>query len=84
MYEKGDYLALREITLSYQFPSNLLDKTKFFTRGRVFVSGSNLFYMTKFTGVSPEAPVEGGVITGIDRGIYPVPRSFVLGVEVSF
>lgn len=84
MYEKGDYLAGREVTLSYELPRNILSKTKFLTRGRVYASGSNLFYMTKFTGPTPEPPVAGGSITGYYNGLYPVPRSFVLGVDVAF
>ena len=84
MYEKGDYLAGREFTLSYEFPRNLLSKIKFLSRGRAYVSGSNLFYMTKFTGPTPEPPVAGGSITGYYNGLYPVPRSFVLGVDVAF
>jgi TonB-linked SusC/RagA family outer membrane protein len=84
MYEKGDYLAGREVTLSYEFPRNLLSKIKFLSRGRAYVSGSNLFYMTKFTGPTPEPPVAGGSITGYYNGLYPVPRSFVLGVDVAF
>jgi hypothetical protein len=46
MYEKGDYLAIREITLSYQVPANLVAKSRFFSRGRIFASGSYLLYMT--------------------------------------
>lgn len=84
IYEKGDYLCLREITLSYDFSRALLGKTRVINRARAFVSGSNLIYFTKYTGATPEAPVDGGVITGIDRGVYPVPRSFVLGLEVTF
>ncbi len=84
LYEKGDYLAGREFTLSYELPKNLLSKTKFLSKGRVYMSGSNLFYMTKFTGPTPEPPVSGGSITGYYNGLYPVPRSFVLGVEVAF
>lgn len=84
IYEKGDYLAGREVTLSYEFPRSMLSATKFLTKGRVYVSGSNLFYMTKFTGPTPEPPVSGGSITGYYNGLYPVPRSFVVGVEVAF
>jgi len=84
IYEKGDYLALREITLSYDVSNSLLGHTKFISRARVYVSGSNLHYFTKYTGRTPEAPVEGGVITGVDRGIYPLPRTYVFGVEVTF
>jgi len=84
IYERGDYLALREITLSYDVSKAMLARTKFISRARVYVSGSNLHYFTKYTGRTPEAPVEGGVITGVDRGIYPLPRTYVFGVEVSF
>jgi TonB-linked SusC/RagA family outer membrane protein len=83
-YEKGDYLACREITLSYEFTKTLLSKTKFFSQGRIYAGLNNLFYITKFSGPSPEPPVSGGVITGIYAGTYPVPRSYTLGVQVTF
>ena len=84
LYEKGDYLALREITISYGVPKTLLAKSKFISNARVYVTGSNLFYITNFSGPSPEAPISGGVINGIYTGTYPTPRSFVFGVQVGF
>lgn len=84
IYEKGDYLALREVTLSYDLSKSMLARTKVVSRARVYVSGSNLHYFTKYSGRTPEPPVEGGVISGVDRGIYPLPRTYVLGLEVSF
>jgi TonB-linked SusC/RagA family outer membrane protein len=78
-YEKGDYLACREITLSYQFAKSLLSKTKILSQARVYVSTNNLFYITKFSGTSPESP-----INGIYAGTYPTPKTFVGGVQVSF
>lgn len=84
-YEKGDYLALREITLSYDLPKWLHSKTHILSRARVYVSGNNLFYITKFTGPTPEPPVNGdNVVTGVYGGTYPTPRSYVLGVQLSF
>jgi len=83
-YEKGDYLACREITLSYDFAKSLLSRTKFLSQARVYLSASNLFYITKFTGPSPEPPVSGGTVSGVYVGTYPTPKSFVLGVQVSF
>ena len=83
-YEKGDYLACREITLSYEIAKNLLSKTRFLTQGRIYAGLNNLFYITRFSGPSPEPPVSGGVITGIYAGAYPIPRSFTLGVQVTF
>lgn len=84
LYEKGDYLALREVTISYGLPKTLLAKSKFISNARVYVTGSNLFYITNFSGPSPEAPISGGVISGIYTGTYPTPRSFVFGVQVGF
>lgn len=83
-YEKGDYLALREITISYDFSKTLLAKTKLISQARVFASGLNLLYFTKFSGPSPEPPVSNNVITGIYGGTYPTPRTFVLGAQFSF
>jgi TonB-linked SusC/RagA family outer membrane protein len=84
-YEKGDYLALREVTLSYTLPKSLMTKTKFLSNTRVYATGSNLFYITGFTGPTPEAPMDANNnITGIYAGTYPTPRTFVFGLEVSF
>jgi TonB-linked SusC/RagA family outer membrane protein len=83
-YEKGDYLACREISLSYEFPKSVIAKTKVLSQARIYASASNLFYITKFTGPSPEPPISNGSITGVYTGVYPTPKSFVVGVQVSF
>lgn len=82
-YESGDYLACREITLSYDFSKALLAKSRVFKSARVYVSGENLFYIKKFSGPDPEAPVSGNTITGVYQGTYPTPRTYVLGIQVS-
>jgi hypothetical protein len=84
-YENGSYLASREITLSYDFDRSLLSKTKVFSQARVFASANNLFYITNFSGPSPEPPTSAnGNVPGVYQGTYPTPRSFVLGLQVSF
>jgi hypothetical protein len=85
-YQKGDYVACREITLSYDFSKALLAKTHVLSQSRLFVSLENMFYITKFTGPTPEPPVNPGTstITGVYQGTYPTPRTVVLGVQVSF
>lgn len=75
-YEKGDFLALREVTLGYTLPSNLLKKIKM-SSIRFNLTGSNLHYFTAYRGQSPE---EGGV----DNGRYPIPRTFTLGTNIAF
>jgi len=78
-YEKGDYLACREITLSYDFGKKLLSKTRVLSQARLFMNINNLFYITKFSGNSPE-PKSNGIFAGN----YPTPKSYVFGVQVSF
>jgi len=75
-YEKGDYLAVREITLSYNIPSFISDKAGF-QNLRINLTGNNLKYFTKYKGLAPE---EGG----FDNGRYPVPRVFTFGVKAMF
>jgi len=83
-YEKGDYLCLREITFSYDLPKGFLQKTKFFGNLKVYVTGSNLLYITKFSGPSPEPPISGTTLTGIYSGTYPTPRTFIVGLQAGF
>lgn len=78
-YEKGDYLANREITLSYDFGKTLLSKTKVLSKARAYFNMNNLFYITGFSGNSPEPK-----LNGIFQGNYPTPKSYVLGIQVTF
>lgn len=83
-YEKGDYLASREITLSYEVAKPILARAKIISQARIYTSLNNLFYITDFSGPSPEPPAVNGTISGIYVGTYPTPRSAVLGVQVTF
>lgn len=75
-YEKGDYLALREVTLSYTLPQKWVSVAKLSSL-RLNLSGNNLAYLTKYKGLMPE---DGGV----DTGRYPMPRVLMFGVKASF
>lgn len=75
-YEKGDFLCLREVTFGYTLPAGLLRKAKL-TRLQFHVTGSNLYYFTKFRGPVPE---DGGS----DNGRYPVPRTLTIGANLIF
>lgn len=75
-YEKGDYMALREITISYLFPQSLISRLRVSSL-RANITGQNLAYFTKYSGNAPE---NGGV----DAGRYPLPRTLIFGLQVSF
>lgn len=77
MWEKGDYLALREVTLSYDLNGKLVNN--YFQNMRLYVTGANLAYFNGFSGSSPEESSNG-----IDSGRFPLPRTFTFGVNVTF
>jgi hypothetical protein len=75
-YEKGDYLAIREVTLSYSLPAKLLKRLKL-SNIRFNATANNLYYFTKYRGLNPENGDQ-------DNGRYPVPRIFSFGANVGF
>ena len=80
-YEKGDYMALRELTLSWKLPLKWISKVKM-TSASLYITGQNLFYITGYSGSSPEAPLTYN--GGVDMGRYPTPRTVLVGASVSF
>lgn len=78
--EKGDYVRLKIVQLGYTLPSNMLRKINC-SKLRVYATAENLLTLTKYTGYDPEI---GGGVFGIDKGIYPQAKSFILGVQVNF
>lgn len=74
--ESGDFLALREVTLSYNVPSQLLNKLKL-SNLRFNVTLNNIHYFTRYKGLNPE---EGGV----DDGRYAMPKNIIFGASISF
>lgn len=74
-YEKGDYLAIRELTLTYDVPRVFLKRAKI-SGLRLNVTGHNLHYFTKFSGLNPE-------YGGQDTGRYPIPRNIIFGLNVT-
>lgn len=77
MWEKGDYFALREVTLSYDLNGKVTNNI--FKNVRIYVSGSNLAYLNAFSGSTPEESS-----SGIDSGRFPLPRTYTLGLNVKF
>jgi iron complex outermembrane receptor protein len=77
--ESGSFIRLDNATLGYTLKtSNLLNSA------RLYVTGQNLFVITKYTGVDPEVSLSG-LAPGIDNNnFYPRTRSVILGVNLSF
>lgn len=79
--ENGSFLKLDNLTVGYQVN---MEKVKGISQLRLYVTGQNLFTITKYTGVDPEVSLSG-LAPGIDnRNYYPKTRSFLLGLNISF
>lgn len=81
--QDGSYVKLQAAELGYSLPLTLLNKLKI-QNVRVYVSGNNLFYITKYDGLTPEISRSNNLERGIDRSIYPVTSSARFGVNVTF
>jgi len=74
-WEKADYLALRELTLSYDIPTQAFnDKIQGLS---LYLTGTNLHYFKKYSGDTPE-------VGGYQAGEFPVPRTYTLGLNLTF
>jgi TonB-linked SusC/RagA family outer membrane protein len=81
-----NWLRMRDITASYKFPSELLNKTKFFTSISMYVTVTDAFMVTNYTGADPSvnglnASSGGAGGTGFDYGVLSTPRGFNLGFK---
>ncbi|ULQ55105.1 TonB-dependent receptor [Flavihumibacter rivuli] len=85
--QKGDYLRLRNLTLAYNLPSNILNRIKM-QRLRFYVQGQNLFTVTNFYG-DPEVGLANGESFNVRPGLatlfgYPQTKALTFGVDVTF
>ena len=85
--EDGSFLKLREVTLSYELPPNVLSKLwGAGHRASLSLSGRNLWTSTDYTGLDPEVSNFGNqnIARNIDVAPFPPSRSFWFGAEIVF
>ncbi len=80
-----NWLRLRDVTLSYQLPSGILGTR----HASVFVTGTELFLLTNYSGLDPivngnTAATGGSSGVGVDYGNFPMPRGINFGFRVGF
>lgn len=76
--EDASYLCAREISLSYDLPSQWTKKAMM-DKVTVTLTGQNLFYITSSRLYSPEYGTEES-----DKGGYALPRTVLMGLKVTF
>ncbi|MDP4274828.1 MAG: SusC/RagA family TonB-linked outer membrane protein [Bacteroidota bacterium] len=77
-YSKGDFLAFRELSLSYRFTSKAMKYLHYVSGMEVFGGIYNMGYLTAYDGLMPE------IYTGNDQGSYARPLEINFGAQLTF
>ena len=83
--EDADYFKIKTVTLGYDFTK--VWKTSPFQQLRLYVQAQNLCTFTGYTGLDPEVGSAGGDVSwasGVDLGLYPPARTFLIGASIKF
>ena len=76
--EDASFLRLKNLTISYDFPAELIGRSGFLSGVKIYFVGRNLLTATKFTGYDPE------IDSNVSLGDYPNTREFMGGVQFTF
>lgn len=90
--EDASYLRIQNIQLGYTLNPNVSQKAGI-TKLRLYAAVNNLYTFTKYKGFDPGASFgptnqdgvsQSPIGAGIDYGFYPVPRTYLLGLNINF
>ena len=83
--EDGSYLRIQNVSLSYDLPSKIFEKS-IFSNVRFYVNVQNLYTFTNYSGFDPALGNldQNITLSGIDLGRYPIPRTTSIGVDLKF
>ncbi|WP_029269079.1 TonB-dependent receptor [Flavobacterium sp. KJJ] len=81
--EDASYFRIQNIQLGYSLNSQVAQKAGM-TKVRFYTGVNNLYTFTKYKGFDPGASNGNPIGGGIDYGFYPVPRTYLLGLNINF
>ena len=83
--EDGTYLRIQNVSIAYNLPQKWGKKAGL-QAAKLYFNVQNLYTFTKYTGYDPEigAYNQSSLLQNIDRGRYPTPRTFTLGLNLTF
>lgn len=81
--EDASYCRIQNVQLGYTINNNFTQKSGI-TKLRLYVGANNLYTFTKYRGYDPGATNSNPLNSGIDFGFYPVPRTYLLGLNLNF
>jgi TonB-linked SusC/RagA family outer membrane protein len=81
--EDASYFRMRNLQIGYTLPASLTNKINL-SRARVYIQGTNLFTVTKYSGLDPEINSTDDRAAFVDAGTYPTVKQFLVGLNVNF
>ncbi len=83
--EDGSYLRLSNVTVGYTLPQRLTKKIGM-QQLRFYVTGTNLWLWTKYSGYDPEVDTRRStpLTPGVDYSAFPRARQIVVGANITF
>jgi TonB-linked SusC/RagA family outer membrane protein len=81
--EDGSFLRLKTISIGYSLPTSVMKRIKM-NNMRVFISATNLYTLTKYSGYDPDVVGGGFLSRGTDASAYPNPRVISVGLNAIF
>jgi len=83
LMENASFLRMKNLQLGYTVPQSVMSRFKI-DRVRIYVQATNLFTVTKYTGLDPEIPSYDDRVSGVDLGTFPTVKQLLVGINVNF
>jgi TonB-linked SusC/RagA family outer membrane protein len=80
--EDGSFFRLKNLQIGYTFDRSVIGNV--FSNLRIYIQGTNLFTLTKYTGLDPELYQPNETVFGVDQGNLPVAKQFIIGASLGF
>ncbi|MCW3788531.1 SusC/RagA family TonB-linked outer membrane protein [Plebeiibacterium sediminum] len=81
--ENGSYFRMKTLQIGYTLPENLLKKA-YISFARLYLAADNIFTISDYSGYNPDIGGNGLSSRGVDFRVYPLNRSYHVGLQLNF
>lgn len=81
--EDASYFRIQNVQLGYSLSPSVTQKAGI-SKLRLYAGVNNLYTFTKYKGFDPGASSGAPIGGGIDYGFYPIPRTYLMGLNINF
>ena len=81
--EDASYIRIQNVQLGYTLSPTVSEKIGI-SKFRIYTGVNNLYTFTKYKGYDPGASNGAPIGGGIDYGFYPIPRTYLFGLNINF